>query len=146
MLEAGETKPCPVCGIELHHDEKKKEVVEGGFPKLSPTEAGGQMNDKLREALEKIIAESCPDRWEEHDEQLGYSQLDDKTPRDVHKHGFETGVWWCAWIARAARKDGGGVLGARTVERSVEPGTHGGASTDREARPLDVRDKGKTDG
>ena len=53
VLEAGETKPCPVCGMELHHDEKKKEVVE--FPKLSPTEPGGQMN--VREALEKLLAQ-----------------------------------------------------------------------------------------
>ena len=50
VLNPGETKPCPVCGIELHHDEKKKEVVE--FPKLSPTEPGGQMN--VRNALETI--------------------------------------------------------------------------------------------
>ena len=52
VLEAGETKPCPVCGMELHHDEKKKGVVE--FPKLSPTETGGQMNDKVRETLRSI--------------------------------------------------------------------------------------------
>ena len=49
VLEAGETKPCPVCGIELQHDRQKKAVVEGGFPKLSPTEPGGQMN--VQEAL-----------------------------------------------------------------------------------------------
>ena len=51
VLAAGETKPCPVCGIELHHDEKKKGVVE--FPKLSPTEPGGQMN--VRDALEPMV-------------------------------------------------------------------------------------------
>ena len=53
VLEPGETKPCPVCWIELHHDEKKKEVVEN--PKLSPTEPGGQMN--VCEALEKLLAQ-----------------------------------------------------------------------------------------
>ena len=67
MLEAGETKPCAVCRIELQHDEKKKEFVEGGFPKLRAGEFGTD--------------------------------------------GLESG-------------------------ESVEPGTHGGASTDREARPL----------
>ena len=44
-------------------------------------------------------------------------------------------------LADSATEDGGGVLGARTVERSAEPGTHGGASTDREARPLDSADE-----
>ena len=34
--------------------------------------------------------------------------------------------------------DGGGVLDARTVERGVEPSTHGGASTDHEACPPGV--------
>ena len=51
VLNPGETKPCPVCGMELHHDEKKKGVVE--FPKLSLTEPGGQMN--VREALETLL-------------------------------------------------------------------------------------------
>ena len=56
VLEAGETKPCPVCGIELHHDEKKKGVVEN--PKLSLTEAGGQMAayHEVRDALCKLRA------------------------------------------------------------------------------------------
>ena len=43
-----------------------------------------------------------------------------------------------AALADSATKDGGGVLDAQTVERSAEPGTHGGASTDRETRPLDA--------
>ena len=50
VLEAGETKTCPMCAIELHYDRAKKEVVEGGFPKV-PNRTGGGM--KVREALEK---------------------------------------------------------------------------------------------
>ena len=42
VLNPGETKPCPVCGMELHHDEKKKEVVEGGFP-WSGGDGGGDV-------------------------------------------------------------------------------------------------------
>ena len=53
VLEAGETKPCPMCGKELHHDRKTKGVVEGGFPKV-PNRTGGQMGDKLRDELEKL--------------------------------------------------------------------------------------------
>ena len=56
VLKKGETKLCPVCAIELRYDRQKKEVVEGGFPKL-----GGQMNvceakariAKLEDALRK---------------------------------------------------------------------------------------------
>ena len=48
VLKKGETKLCPVCAIELRYDRQKKEVVEGGFPKL-----GGQMN--VREALRKRV-------------------------------------------------------------------------------------------
>ena len=51
-LEAGETKTCPMCAIELHHDRKKKEVVEGGFPKV-PNRTGGGM--KVRETLEELL-------------------------------------------------------------------------------------------
>ena len=37
-------------------------------------------------------------------------------------------------------QDDGGVLGARAVERSTEPDTHGEASIDREVRPLSPSD------
>ena len=52
--------------MELHHDRKKKEVVE--FPKLSPTETGGQMN--VQGVLEDIRGERiCADdhmHWDNH--------------------------------------------------------------------------------
>ena len=41
VLKKGETKPCPVCAIELRYDRQKKEVVEGGFPCV-PNRTGGQ--------------------------------------------------------------------------------------------------------
>ena len=55
VLKPGETKPCPACGLELHHDEKKKEVVEGGFPCV-PNRTGGGMRE-LREVLEGLLTE-----------------------------------------------------------------------------------------
>ena len=41
-----------------------------------------------------------------------------------------------AFFCTGHSADDGGVLGARTIERSVEPDTHGEASIDREVRPL----------
>ena len=55
VLKKGETKPCPVCAIELRYDPKKKEIVEGGFPCV-PNRTGGGMRE-LREALEGLLTE-----------------------------------------------------------------------------------------
>ena len=55
VLKKGETKPCPVCAIELRYDRQKKEVVEGGFPCV-PNRTGGQMTayHEVRDALCKL--------------------------------------------------------------------------------------------
>ena len=86
-LEAGETKPCPVCGMELHHDEKKKGVVE--FPKLSPTETGGQMN--VREALEKLLAQDVYHCDDYDDDARLLAPIIEKALRAEHTAGVAAG-------------------------------------------------------
>ncbi len=73
-------------------------------------------NDKLREAAERVVSE-------EYD--TDYNSVDALVDAINNLRA-----------ALADSADDGGVLGARTVERSVEPGTHGEASIDREVRPL----------
>jgi len=77
------------------------------------------MSDKLREALEKIAADSPPDDWETDsrlDGYLGYDGetkaesvdgVDESNMGDVHAHGVAVGLWMAAKIARTALADNG---------------------------------------
>ena len=75
-------------------------------------------NDKLREAAEDVIA------WFSKRAVAGWAESEDGLRINTLR------------AALADSADDGGVLGARTIERSVEPDTHGEASIDREVRPL----------
>jgi hypothetical protein len=78
------------------------------------------MSDKLREEAEKL-QQSRRERFNRTDLMpLWSAALASKRQ---------------AALADSATADGGGVLDARTVERGVESSTHGGASTNHEARP-----------